>query len=77
MLKSDPRAVGSNPSFGFFSDKIIQMRRIDVGIGKINSVWHQTIELVENHRFYVINALILRFRSFSELNLAIIEFLKF
>jgi hypothetical protein len=32
------------------------MRRIDDGICKIYSVWHQTIELVKNHRFYVANA---------------------
>jgi hypothetical protein len=42
--------------FGFFSDKTIQMRKIDVGICKIYSVCHLTIELVKNHRFYVVNA---------------------
>jgi hypothetical protein len=55
---ADSRVVSSNPSrtIWLFSDKIIQMRRIGVGICKIYSVWHQTIELIKNHRFYVINA---------------------
>jgi hypothetical protein len=67
MLKSDPRVVISNPSrtIWLLSDKIIQMRKIDVGICKIYSVWHQTIELVKNHRFYVVIAEILQDRSFS------------
>jgi hypothetical protein len=37
MLKSDPRVVGSNLGWSnwLFSNKIIQNRRIDVGICKI------------------------------------------
>jgi hypothetical protein len=68
MLESDPRVVGSNLSQSnwLFSNKTTQNRRIDVEICKFYDFLHQTIELVENHRFYVSKSWKLRFRSLSK-----------